>query len=308
MCVQNSRLLSWNILRQQHCLLLLKLLTLILFGLSAALDCPASTAADQQKIELLEERLFSHSYMRDNLDGRVNRLEDMVFGQKMPGSVETRASRLLAAVSSGTPPGGEHEQPSDSELALPQKSSDKDSQSPDMSENQQPAPDATLEKWSSNDGQPGGDESDRTQLALDIMLPGRGSERGRRTVTGGGGDEMPPVAPDVIGRTTREIAEAPLYTVRGGEARNEANSSRAVAPASSGLGLMQQIGAIELQLFGMTFSADSLSGRLTRLELTVFPGTPPAFNRPADQRLKQLLAAQCLKIRSLRGSSPLDRY
>src|SRR5579885_3442199 len=58
---------------------------------------PAGGAADP-RLDKLEDRLFMHSYAYEDAGSRLDRLEQMVFGQKMSGSPPGRIARLTAAV------------------------------------------------------------------------------------------------------------------------------------------------------------------------------------------------------------------
>jgi hypothetical protein len=58
---------------------------------------PAAVAGSND-IESLEKRFFEHTYAKDGMDQRLERLEKMVFGEVRPGSDQERLANLLAAV------------------------------------------------------------------------------------------------------------------------------------------------------------------------------------------------------------------
>jgi hypothetical protein len=59
---------------------------------------------------------------------------------------------------------------------------------------------------------------------------------------------------------------------------------------ANGMGLNQQVSALEREIFGKMFAKEPLPSRLTRLESTVFPEQPPASDVPLPQRVKRLIS------------------
>ncbi len=55
---------------------------------------PASTAG----IDALENKFFEHTYSRESLSRRLERIEKMVFGEGKTGSDDDRLAQLLAIV------------------------------------------------------------------------------------------------------------------------------------------------------------------------------------------------------------------
>lgn len=80
------------------------------------------------------------------------------------------------------------------------------------------------------------------------------------------GDNMPPTAPP------RMLAGRPP-----------------VAAAPSGMGLNQQVSALEREIFGKVSQSDPLPSRVQKLEATIFPGSKPASDRPLPDRVNRLL-------------------
>jgi hypothetical protein len=60
--------------------------------------------------------------------------------------------------------------------------------------------------------------------------------------------------------------------------------------AANGLGLNQQVSALESEIFGKTYPHDILPARLNRLEATVFPQEKPAVDKSLPERVSRLLA------------------
>jgi hypothetical protein len=62
---------------------------------------PAAVAGNND-IDSLEKRFFEHTYAKDSMDQRLERLEKMVFGEVRPGSDQERLANLQAAVPADT--------------------------------------------------------------------------------------------------------------------------------------------------------------------------------------------------------------
>jgi hypothetical protein len=67
-------------------------------------------------------------------------------------------------------------------------------------------------------------------------------------------------------------------------------SSADLAGAGQPVGLNQQVGALEHEIFGKTFVRDALPVRLNRLETTVFPQQKAAADKSLPDRVSRLLA------------------
>src|ERR1700733_4190092 len=79
-------------------------LSLILLVFAAlASFAPAFAASDgqmEQQLGQLEEKFFSQTYKSDTADRRLGRLEEMLFGHAVPGSVDQRFTAINAALNS----------------------------------------------------------------------------------------------------------------------------------------------------------------------------------------------------------------
>jgi hypothetical protein len=68
---------------------------------SAESPSPAAVAGNND-LDSLEKRFFEHTYAKDSMDQRLERLEKMVFGEVRPGSDQERLANLQAAVPADT--------------------------------------------------------------------------------------------------------------------------------------------------------------------------------------------------------------
>lgn len=74
----------------------------------------------------------------------------------------------------------------------------------------------------------------------------------------------------------------------------------AIAAAGQPIGLNQQVGALEQEIFGKSYIRDALPARLSRLETTVFPQQKPAVDKSLPERVSRLLTVVPLS----RGGPP----
>ena len=72
---------------------------------------------------------------------------------------------------------------------------------------------------------------------------------------------------------------------------NYAAPSAPSATPLAGMGLTQQVAALENEIFGKTYGKDTLPGRLVRLETTVFPSDKTAAQKALPERVNRLVAA-----------------
>lgn len=77
--------------------------------------------------------------------------------------------------------------------------------------------------------------------------------------------------------------------------------------AAPGLGVSQQIGMLEKEVFQKTYGNETLLNRINRLEVTVFPQDKPQSDRSLPERVSRLVAAVPLSQASMPPVAPQKR-
>jgi len=85
--------LFWHRVLSGHELRVTLLMSALLISTAFAFE-----NADSIRMARFEQQFFARSYPQDNLEQRLNRLEDVVYGKNQPGSIANRMSRLLQAL------------------------------------------------------------------------------------------------------------------------------------------------------------------------------------------------------------------
>ncbi len=356
---------------------LLIALTLTFGGL--AIDSSAVIAASNSDAELerLEQKFFQHSYPKDDLTTRVERLEKMVFGENKTGSDSERLAKLIEAVppaSTGpvadTTASGDEEaeapvappprknasnKPS-ANATKPADDSDQETAARSASDEKYPAVSAIEQKVFGRDyasdpvdarltrleakvfGRPSHttDMSERVdalkqRTGVDLALERpRGSDWSDEDDDEDMAMQHAPAARDnqssdgadgtsFSGRNLRQDMNSAFGTRSGGSGSyGFGNSGMAMGAGSidpsgfygaggqgmagsqpyyrkappvateTGLGLNQQVTALEGQVFGKTYAKDTLPARLTRLEVSVFPQEKAAVDMSLPDRVARL--------------------
>lgn len=88
----------------------------LILSMSFQIQAPAFASSNSQ-LESLETKFFSHTYPKDGMEERLDRLEQMVFGEGKEGPHEPRLAKLLETVplDSAPPPSQAQSQPSSSQ-------------------------------------------------------------------------------------------------------------------------------------------------------------------------------------------------
>ncbi len=324
----------------------------------------ADAGKAQSDIAKLEEKFFAHTYNKDTWQGRLERVEKMVFGETKTGSSQERLAALLAAVpnlasdenadkvSTKTAQGGSeatkparnrHSKPS----AVPETEPVAEADSaPDASPGGYPAVTAIEKKIFGKDysaepvnqrlarletnvfGKPSAssDLSDRVdrlkqKTGIDIarQMPS-GSDWADDDESGKTSFGMPSrrsysAAPqpysddDSFGSDTAQGGSTFAGSSMGAGFISPTNNRRRIASAEPGvdsIGLDQQVGALEREIFGKTYARDPLAARLNRLEASVFPQKKPSVDLPLPDRVKNLLAVIPISQKNLPGHKRAD--
>jgi hypothetical protein len=271
----------------------------------------------------LEEKFFMHSYDREPEDSRLERLEEMVFGGRKAGSAEQRKARLSAAMTVPAPVGvgagdatgqGESESssraPVDSQLTADSAADEADAAySVPAVRNREPVRSEPQGRWDKSwqahyrqaeVGRPGSDtvssgawpapEQVRSPVA---SRPTSDSVSRSAPAYQSESAAMPQPAPDFT-RKSEPVALAPPYAVHS----NRPGSIQSAAPPLTTSGqILERVGALELQAFGITFQSNPLPNRLARLEWNQFPGVAARTDLPITARVDRLASDRSGKMR-----------
>lgn len=365
------------------------LLALPLYALADS-DSTALTDADAAKVVKLESKFFEHSYAKEDVEGRLTRLEKLVFGQPSTGTPSQRLTALWQAVpnidSGSTASDSTATQAEAGGSKAPKKASGGDRSqatevgaAPDESSDY-PAVTAmekkVLGKTYANDeitarldrleGKVFGKPSASSDLSdrVDQLKQRTGVDIARLAPSGSdwadeeddGSMPMPPPSPkssqlpskpgedgrsfsgrdmradmqkafggmpssksyggssgaygmDSYGTNTSNLGGSASGSYGFGGSSSSAglvdpdseslpptapdrNSlSQTANPQPTGMGLNQEVSALEGEIFGKSYAHDPLPARVTRLETTVFPQKKPAVDAPLPARVQSLLAA-----------------
>lgn len=307
-------------------------------GLLVSTASPFTLAAEIDSLsglDKLEEKLFMHRYEREPEESRLGRLEEFVFGVRKNGSAEQRKASLLAAMKvpqpvgvgiAATQPSLQMEQAEiatgstgDSEAASDASAVDDGSgAAAAMQAQARDRAGSGIEQrskrnWMARSGD-GASEQRRTGTTgsakhreFEPADSSPASRSGTEFVNeapalGSNGALMPQVAPDFRRKSAR-VALAPPYAVRSGEAGRGRSDGFAAAgsPTNSGGQILERVGALELQAFGMTFQSNSLPERLARLEWNQFPGAAARTDLPITARVDRLASDRAVKARYQSG-------
>lgn len=303
-------------------------------GLLVSTASPFTLAAEIDALsglDKLEEKLFMHRYEREPEESRLGRLEEFVFGVRKNGSAEQRKASLLAAMKVPQPVGvgiaatqprlqtdqakiaigstGESQVASDASTAddAPGPTAARQAQARDRDGSgieQRPE-----KSWMapSSDGASEQRATGTTRSAKHPEDSAQSSQSGTDFVTeapsfGSVSAPMPLVAPDFRRKSDR-VALAPPYVVQGGGAGRAPFDSAAAAglPTNAGGQILERVGGLELQAFGMTFQSNSLPERLARLEWNQFPAVAARTDMPITARVDRLASDRAVKARYQSG-------
>ncbi len=227
--------------------------------LAGADEAQIAPSSDYPAVTAIEERIFARSDTGSGIESRIARLEKKLFGaESTQKDLSLRVDRLkkhtgvdIARVA-----------PAGSDWA--DEDWDEDLGTPFMPQASSPGASDYTTKPLSESGRSfnGQDLGSRLKQAFGTPAPS-GSFSGTYGM-GNGESSSPPAAPSFSrGSTDRGVG------------------------SPTGLGLGQQVGALESEIFGRSFSKDSLPQRLSRLETTVFPAEKPQVDLPLPNRVQR---------------------
>jgi len=249
---------------------------------SAPITASAAPSPDSSKypaVTAIETKVLSKSYESEPIEERLNRLEAKVFGKpSRSDNLIDRVDRLRQNTGidvAARPPRGSDWTDDDDDVMPPGGGG------PRVAPRSSP--------MTSADGEDGMSFSGRNlrkdmQQAFGGMSTGGGAYgMGNRSIrnfsaggTGASGsygfgddDDLPPAAPQIA-------------------RRNAAPGAPNMAP--SGMGLNQQVAALENEVLGKTYAKEALPERVSRLEAAVFPADKTAADKPLPERVSHLVA------------------
>jgi hypothetical protein len=268
-------------------------------------DTKELLGAKYPQVDAMERKVFGKDYAGELIGKRIDRLETKVFG-KTTGSSDLveRVDRLKSATNTDiarTPP-------SNSDWADDEDLPAGDSRGP-LTYTPEPTP------YTSPDGEDGRSFSGR-DLRKDMQQafgrpatgysagsgaygmgsPSSSSTRNSSGYTAGSGSyglgggtprtAAPPRMASLPPRTAGGGVPMPAPDFRSGSGAGAGDS---VPPTA--MGLSQQVGLLEKEIFGKTFAGETIPNRLGRLEVTVFPGQKSAADMALPERMRRLLTA-----------------
>lgn len=238
-------------------------------GQQAQAPEPPVDASNYPAVTAIERKLFGKEYSGEPVIKRLERLETKVFGHPsgiddLSERVDRLKQRTGIDIAKQAPPGTDWADDDDlggGPVSSPiAGGSDDDGQSQSLSR-----------------------RNPRSDLRYTPDEPG---DRWAGTGSYGMGSGMSPVPRSSRAFTPPSQAPAiPPNTVPG--------RSGFTPPAAMGgqpLGLNQQVGALEQEIWGRTYVRDPLPSRLSRLESTVFPKEKPATDKSLPERVSRLLS------------------
>lgn len=231
-------------------------------------NAPLEKVSKYPSVTAIENKLFGKAYEEEPVNKRLERLEVKVFGHvsgadDLSYRVDRLKDRTGIDIAKVAPAGSDW---SEDDLDFPELSSGSRQQprytdsGRNMPRNTQQAFGAPSSSYSSSSG-----ATSRPQF-------------------------VPQTAPSYGGGSG--YGSAPSYSSTPSYARQPSNAPPYAPPIgqANGMGLNQQVSALEREIFGKMFSKEPLPARLTRLESTVFPEQPPAADIPLPQRVKRLIS------------------
>lgn len=247
---------------------------------------PPANASNYPAVSAMEQRLLGKDFSAEPVIKRLERLETKVFGRPsglddLSERVDRLKQRTGIDLAKQAPPGTDW------------ADDDEDSIGPYTSPSV---------AGSGEDGKSFSGRDLRKDFGIPSVDSGGMNDRWAGTGTYGMGNAAPPrrVPPTAQVPGPRQVDEdvtaAPPRSVPGGGA-----ISPGLPAGAQPLGLNQQVGALEQEIFGKTYVRDPLPARLSRLESTVFPQQKPAIDKALPDRVSRLLAVVPL---SRGGQSP----
>ena len=248
-------------------LVVIVLMSLYLSGIAPVLA--AANDAFNSDISSLEMRFFFHTYANETDDQRLDRLDQLVFGHIRQGSEQDRITSLLLAV-----PNAPSTTVQQTAAALPSTNS-LEPEHPELATS--PPPTA-----SSSEPYP-------TVTALEEQILGKSetnlpvAQRISNLETKAFG--KPSTSSDLGARV--DLLKQYVAQKNGGN-ENYLTSSNAVGWAPGNQSLEGEVASMENEVYGVTYSRDRLTSRLSRLERTLLPREPAQTFTPLVTRINNL--------------------
>ncbi len=287
---------------------------------------PVSTASLAADLSALEFRFFAHSFPNETTEQRLDRIERLVFGARRKGSPELRVSRLLLDVPDLTIPSSDSKvaqapatatqlQPETPVMAPTQSSPEykyTPYQAPDPTQNNQqnsqasspetsqlppgypaPAPDISNQSDSSEFSQNNVDYPTVDALEDQILGSSAASSRSlplaqrlSNLETKAFGQSYPSLS------LSSRVDQLKQYVAKQNPQQNEEYlSSPYPAVQTDNDSLVAEISAMENEVFGKTYSRDTLISRVNRLNEAVFKGQPAQTFTPLSIQVSKLATA-----------------
>ncbi len=271
---------------EMRSLVVIVIISLCLSGIAPVLA--ATNNAFNSDISSLEMRFFFHTYANDTDDQRLDRLDQLVFGHVRQGSEQDRITSLLLAVpnapsttvqqTAAAPPSINSLEPEHPELATSPPPSSPIASQPAAP---QSAPQPTASRSSS--------EPYPTVTALEEQILGKTetnlpvAQRISNLETKAFG--KPSTSSDLGARV--DLLKQYVAQKNGGN-ENYLTSSNAVGWAPGNQSLEGEVASMEKEVYGVTYSRDRLTSRLSRLERTLLPREPAQTFTPLVTRINNL--------------------
>jgi hypothetical protein len=262
------------------------LLVIVILSLFISCMAPvlgAETDPFNADLSNLEMRFFFHTYAKETDDQRLDRLDQLVFGHVRQGSQQDRITSLLLAVPNAPSPTQQTATaPVPTQNAL-------EPEHPELATTPPPAPTSPAPA-----SQPSGQSSSEpypTVTALEEQILGKTetnlpvAQRLSNLETKAFG--KPSTSSDLGARV--DLLKQYVAQKNGGSEKY-LTSSNAVGWSPGNNSLEGEVASMEQEVYGMTYSRDRLSSRLSRLEKTLLPSEPAQTFTPIVTRINNLEA------------------
>ena len=247
-------------------------------------DEPSKDQNSYPAVSAIEKKLLGRDYVGESLGKRLDRLEIKAFGKTTASDdLQDRVDRLRGSTGVDVA----RNKPAGSEWA-------------DEEEDPHVAGSEGIQPFTGVGEDPSLNRSYRKQMSSDYARPkppAYDPYAGSGTFGAGGG-----------GRSSGSYGGGGTYGAGGGSSYGSGMSSLGGMPPSApefsrggagggapspapGMGVSQQIGMLEKEVFQKTYGSETLLNRINRLEVTVFPQDKPQADKSLPDRVSRLVAA-----------------
>jgi hypothetical protein len=258
-------------------------------------------------ITAIEQKVLRQSHENERIEDRLARLETSMFGKPTPNAdLIDRVDRLKSRSSTDIatrPPVGSDWSDEDDDMLLPPTQA---TAAPSARGSKGPIDGA--------DGEDGMSFSGRNlrkdmQNAFGGMSTGGGGSYGMGSSSMGGGwsttDGGGSAGSGRYGFGGSNPRTAGSRTASGGVPRSSPAPIRTPQTVSTaGMGLSQQVGAMEQEILGKSYPKEPLAGRLSRLEAQIFPSDKTAAEKPLPERVNRLLSQVPISNTTMPSNAP----